>query len=640
MEVSPIMKRFKFIALFSLFIFLFAGRAEANIFYTAEDSGYTAGSAGVITKSESEYKVQKDVVTNLGGDAAGFTFLDHDGRQRAMVREYNYGAPDPVYVWDPSNWKMPLVNRSDWGFNIHGAASSGKYLYLVTYESYAAGSSEQDTGEIIQIDMSDNSIKNRYKYPAFTGESGAVSSPHGEAVFAYGGYIYAVFGVSYRGVDEYEPTEVVKFDSGLKRVGSVKLRNSAGRVGRNAMRGAIYGGKLYVANIGGYQGPNSWGDIWEVNLSNMSSRQVLDGSDMPHVLDDGTTAAVGMYGIQFTSDGTAFLLAGSYSRGYDFRARIFKTTASALAAGDKGSLIAEYSPVTGSSLNKGYSWDILWDEPSETLWCMTGSALEARSVSGALVRSFTPAELGDNIYSISLLNGSNQTADGGETPDTGSEDENATEATPEDVSDLSDLISVGFKEDWFLQEGGGYALKKSVAMSEAGKVFDDVVDARSLRTFNAVAASVGGMVSVRSDSIEGADLLARSSSEVNLIKVRPAGVPLSFAYDKAGNKDGTFRVLRGGVVYDGALSSSGSYALELFIKDGGEFDLDGKKDGSILDPAVLVRVKRDESGEQNEQQNSGGSGGSGGGCATGAAAFAALAFALLKRSSRKGVSQK
>jgi hypothetical protein len=45
------------------------------------------------------------------------------------------------------------------------------------------------------------------------------------------------------------------------------------------------------------------------------------------------TAAVGIYGVQFVSDGTAFILAGSYSTSNTFRVRLFITTASALSGG-------------------------------------------------------------------------------------------------------------------------------------------------------------------------------------------------------------------------------------------------------------------------------------------------------------------
>jgi hypothetical protein len=69
------------------------------------------------------------------------------------------------------------------------------------------------------------------------------------------------------------------------------------------MRMACYGGKLYVACMGGFQGPDCWGDIWEVDMAAMTARRVLDGHDIPYNLGGGQTAAVGMYGIQCWNSG-------------------------------------------------------------------------------------------------------------------------------------------------------------------------------------------------------------------------------------------------------------------------------------------------------------------------------------------------
>jgi hypothetical protein len=384
--------------------------AHANIFYAV--SNYSSGSAGVITKDGGSYQVDKNLVTNLGGDAAGFTFKDHSGAPRAMVREYHYGPDDTVFIWDPADWKKPVVNKKTLGSNIHAVASDGQYLYLTTYESYGSSSTEnsnaEDSGEVVRVDMKNGyTADKRYQYKRFTGESGQTATPHGEAIVVHDGKIYVMFGVSYSGVAEYEPTEVVEFDGQLNRLRSVKLKDGD-RVGKNASSMVIHGGKLYVTNMGGYQGPGSGGVIWEVNLTSMSARQVLDGRDMPYELPDGTTAAVGMYGLTTASDGTAFLLTGSYSADYTFRARIFKTTVSGLSAGDKGILAAEYPKAAG------YSWRVLWDEVSSVLWCTTGRGLEVMGKDGSLIRKFDPAELGDNVYSISLLNGS-----GNQVPDPG-----------------------------------------------------------------------------------------------------------------------------------------------------------------------------------------------------------------------------
>jgi hypothetical protein len=326
-----------------------------------------------------------------------------------MVREYQYGPNDTVYVWNPANFKASIVNLKTWGANIHAVASNGRYLYAATYESYKAGSAVQDVqyaGEVVRLDMEDRYTPDkRYRYEAFT-DGGFESSPHGEAIHIENGKIYVLFGISYQGVNEYKPTEVVEFDAGLNRLRSVKLLNSDGNAGKNATRMAAYGGKLYVANMGGYQGPDSWGDVWEVDIEAMTAKQVLDGHDIPYTVD-GESVNVGMYGIQIARDGTAFLLAGSFSGDYVFRARLFVTTASRLSQGDVGPAAAEYAG------KRGDSWDILWDETDATLWCMTGTSLEARAKDGSPLREFSARELGDNIYSVSLLDGYAGGGDGG-----------------------------------------------------------------------------------------------------------------------------------------------------------------------------------------------------------------------------------
>jgi hypothetical protein len=387
-----------FFALLLLSTAVFIGsssRADADIFYAV--SNYATGSAGVIAKNGSEFSVDKDVVSNFGVDAWSFTFRDYNGNERAMVREYQYGPNDTVYVWDPAEFKTPLVNTKAWGANVHATAAYGRYLYITTYESYKSGSTLQDTGEVARIDMrSGYAPDRRYRYEAFTGDAGFVASPHGEAIHVENGKVYVLFGVSYNGVNEYEPSEIVEFDSDLNRLRSVRLKDANGNIGKNAMRMAAYGGKLYVANMGGYQGPKSWGDVWEADIETMTARQILDGHDIPYAID-GKPVNVGMYGIQFAPDGTAFLLAGSYSGDYVFRARLFVASADRLSQGDVGPAVVEYVG------KRGYSWDILWDEEDSALWCMTGASLEARGKDGSLLRAFDPKELGDNVYSISIL---------------------------------------------------------------------------------------------------------------------------------------------------------------------------------------------------------------------------------------------
>jgi hypothetical protein len=388
---------FSVLAVFLLFSTL-CFRAEAQIFYAS--SNYSVGSAGVITKDGS-FAVHKNLITNLGGDAWGVTFNDHSGAIRAMIREYSYGPNDTVYVYDPANWTAPVVNTKDWGSNFHAAASNGQYLYLTTYESYASGSGAEDTGEVVRVDMKNGYARDKaYQYPRHV-ENGHTVSPHAEAIHIENGKIYVLFGMPYNGVNQYEASEIVEFDAELNVQRTVQLKDSSGHIARNAVTMAYRDGKLYVAAMGGYQGPNSWGDIWQVDILSMTAKQVLDGHDIPYTVD-GQSVNVGLYGVDFADDGTAYVLAGSYSADYSFRARLFVTTESRLAAGDAGRVVQEYA---NSQAYAGYSWGLLWDEADSTLWCMTGRSLEARDKAGSNPRSFTPAELGDNVYSISLLNG-------------------------------------------------------------------------------------------------------------------------------------------------------------------------------------------------------------------------------------------
>lgn len=377
----------------------FPSTADADVFYAV--SNYSTGSAGTIAKTASGFSVKANLVNNLGRDAWGLSFRDSAGNERAMVREYRYGPNDTVYIWDPANWKTPIVNESTFGSNIHAVTSHGQYLFAVTYEGYFNGVSYQDSGEILRVDTANGyKTDRRWQYEMFTNSLGAACSPHGEAVIVYNGKVYALFAISYYGVSQYEDSELIEFEMDLTPTGR------RAKVGKNALRMAEYNGKAYVAAIGGYQGPMTSGNICEVDLNTMTSRKIIDCADS--MQDPVRPGSVSGYGITIAKDGTAYLLAGSYSGDSDpgmggndkytaYNGRIFVTTAEALSAmGDPGEVAASY-------FDSGFSWDIVFDDKDSTLWCMVGKALEARDKNGALVRRFEPAELGDNIYSVAVM---------------------------------------------------------------------------------------------------------------------------------------------------------------------------------------------------------------------------------------------
>jgi len=124
---------------------------RTGLIYTASD--YVNTSVGGITKTGSAYTVQKDLLTNLTGDAAVFAFKDHNGNARVFLREYNYGANDFISIYNPNDFSKPIINVSDWGSNIHAITTLGNYLYYGTYEDYDE-SGDQLSGKLGRIDMS------------------------------------------------------------------------------------------------------------------------------------------------------------------------------------------------------------------------------------------------------------------------------------------------------------------------------------------------------------------------------------------------------------------------------------------------------------------------------------------------------
>ena len=94
--------------------------------------------------------------------------------------------------------------------------------------------------------------------------------------------------------------------------------------------------------------------------------------------------------------------------------------------------------------------------------------------------------------------------------------------------------------------------------------------------------------------------------------------------------DGAFTLLLPGedTPYRGIISRDANYDLAVFIKDGGKFDLDGKVNGAVVDPLVIVNSIPD--GGKGE-------GGGGGGCntAVGYALIALLTFCFFAKGRKK-----
>ena len=114
---------------------------------------------------------------------------------------------------------------------------------------------------------------------------------------------------------------------------------------------------------------------------------------------------------------------------------------------------------------------------------------------------------------------------------------------------------------------------------------------------------------------------ADSARDIKVMKVLPDGRGVLFKAigEEREIEDRSCALYKGGEIYSGPVMPEENYVLTLFIKDGGEFDLDGAENGSVIDPLVVLKAKEAPARESS----------SGGGCSAGFGGAALLAFAAL-----------
>ena len=216
---------------------------------------------------------------------------------------------------------------------------------------------------------------------------------HYESLVPYDGKIYALIAKeTHTEVYDFEyfPSEVVEYDKGLNELRRLKLEDGTAST-KNSVILALHGDKLYVGSAGGALGASVWGDLWEVDIRTWKARRILNASAT------GAPPYAGISGLAIANDGTTFIMTGGYDALWNYTATLYVSTISEIQAGVAG---------TGTIISGlGYSWGIAWSEYDQTLWIMAGSELQARSKTGALIETFTPSLLGDNIYNITALEG-------------------------------------------------------------------------------------------------------------------------------------------------------------------------------------------------------------------------------------------
>ncbi|MDR3164411.1 MAG: hypothetical protein LBU13_02435 [Synergistaceae bacterium] len=627
--------------------------ASADIFYAA--SNYEAGMVGQIRGSSSSgYVIDAKMVSNFNGDAQGLSFIDHDGNLRAMVRERASGAGDVVSIYAPSDFSRPILNHSGFGSNIHAVTSYGDDLYLVTYESYPSG--PEDTGEVIRVDMRNGyALKARYQYQRFVYDgflpaAGSINWawPHGEGVMVHNNKVYVMFGISDPSkIVDYAPTEIVEFNRDLTPTGDKAILKEGIQIGKNSLTMAMHNGKLYVGCIGGRQGVGVFGDVWEINLGDantagdMSARQVLDFEQVTGVL---AGAGWGAYGIDFTDDGTAFILAGGYDNSMDYKGRLLKIPAGELTKGGQDAINAleikhDFTDASGHSW-----WDgVTWDAKSSTVWCMAGTHLFALDKDGNFKRDFTPSELGEDIYSVALLNEPQPRGPGvvaADPPEAAKDfkDGNVVAVPKNKVS----FFEIGSEEDVLeklseenltvdldgralFQLGGAGQLELDVWAVEGENVnISSTFDHDSVTPIPVFRAESGGsgstsLVTVKMD-FKGTKLVGYDFDKLMLMKLKNDGTTLERfrrVNDWTDMTDGTFIVTDEEENQASGTIAAAAYLISAAVRDGGDYDWSADNN-IVIDPNFMAI-------ESDPEDPPASGGGMPSGCAAGSSGLMVLA---------------
>ncbi|MCC8057991.1 Synerg-CTERM sorting domain-containing protein, partial [Cloacibacillus sp.] len=110
-------------------------------------------------------------------------------------------------------------------------------------------------------------------------------------------------------------------------------------------------------------------------------------------------------------------------------------------------------------------------------------------------------------------------------------------------------------------------------------------------------------------------------SQIRVIKIFPDGTgrPFRVVTKAEDTEDKTVALYDADDnIVTGAIEPETMYTLAVFIKDGGEYDLDGEEDGTVIDPIAIIRQAKPPVPKPAPH------GGGSGGCTAGAGTLALL----------------
>ena len=220
-------------------------------------------------------------------------------------------------------------------------------------------------------------------------------------------------------------------------------------------------------------------------------------------------------------------------------------------------------------------------------------------------------------------------------PEVVTPNENVVPVTPGYVTDpvkQEDVMNeIGLKaEDTAVTENGSLTVTGALADKAAGEVIandPDTVSKDSVISLPVTVSSAdeAGMIHALGFKVSG-DVFGKVDGvgEIRVLKVFTDGGGKAFTVVTAAEAiaDKTVALYdANNEIVTGAIDAAATYTLTAFVLDGGEYDLDGKTDGKVIDPIAIIKQA-----EPPVSPTPTPTGGSGGGCNAGAGALALAAL--------------
>ena len=375
-----------------LSVFCITSIASADLLYTRQDQYYSNTALGII---QGDGAPVSPLVSNMGGNYGQgiYQFTDANGESRVAISLYDGGASDVINIYNPgaasgwqseSAWNAPTEVTTSL-LNTRRIISSGSYLYGVSYDNYSVNRMSVSGNEYTE----DTSVE--YAEPG--------KDTHGEALVAYDGSLYAIFSISSGDVwtgATYYANKLIKFDEELNLEGTVEMEGK-NLNGGSAGAYTLSDNKLYVATLGGEQHYNDtdWNPESSIEIVNLEDMTITQPVTARAVNSEDPTFKHMFQAVVIAGDKVYIQAVRWATEGGGYSVRIYETTKSALASGDLGEVIKEF---TG---DYGWSWGMLYDAENEALWCSVGYDLWRYD--GSEWKQYDQDALGGNISAFAPI---------------------------------------------------------------------------------------------------------------------------------------------------------------------------------------------------------------------------------------------